>query len=50
MCEANFYLAEWWLAKKGEETARPLLEDVRDNCRHDFIEYSAARAELTRLH
>ena len=49
MCEANFYLAEWWLAKKGVEPALPLLEDVRDNCRHDFIEYSAAGAELARL-
>lgn len=49
MCEANFYLAEWWLSKRGVEAALPLFEDVRDNCRHDFIEYSAAGAELARL-
>jgi lipoprotein NlpI len=49
LCEAHFYLAEWWLAKRGVGAARSLLEDVRDNCRHDFIEYSAARAELNRL-
>jgi len=49
LCEAHFYLAEWWLSKRGVEAARPLFEDVRDNCRHDFIEYSAAGAELARL-
>lgn len=49
LCEAHFYLAEWWLAKKGVDSARPLLQDVRENCRHDFIEYSAAGAELARL-
>jgi lipoprotein NlpI len=48
-CEADFYVAEWWLSRKKTDTARSLLEDVRGNCRHDFIEYSAANAELNRI-
>lgn len=49
VCEADFYVGEWWLAKKNTEAARPLLEDASSGCRHDFIEYSAANAELRRL-
>jgi lipoprotein NlpI len=48
-CEAHFYVAEWWLSRKNAAAARSLLEDVSNNCRHDFIEYSAANAELKRF-
>jgi lipoprotein NlpI len=49
MCEADFYVGEWWLAKKNTEAARPLIESASSLCRHDFIEYSAANVELKRL-
>lgn len=48
-CEADFYIGEWWLAKNDTGEARPLLEDASSQCRHDFVEYSAANAELKRL-
>ena len=49
ICEADFYVGEWWLAKKDKEAARPLIESASNLCRHDFIEYSAANAELKRM-
>jgi lipoprotein NlpI len=49
LCEAHFYVAEWWLAQKNTTAAKPLLEDARDNCPHNFIEYKAALVELKRL-
>lgn len=49
LCEAHFYIAEWWLVQKNKDAAKPLLENARDNCRHDFIEYRAALVELGRL-
>jgi lipoprotein NlpI len=49
LCEAQFYVAEWWLVQKNAETAKPLLKGVQNSCRHDFIEYRAALVELGRL-
>ena len=49
LCEADFYVAEWWLVQKNAAAAKPLLEDVRDHCRHDFVEYAEALVELKRL-
>ena len=49
LCEAHFYVAEWWLVQNNTAAAKPLLEDVRDTCRHDFVEYREALAELRRL-
>lgn len=48
-CEADFYLAEWWLGQKDEASARPLLERAAAQCTHDYIEYSASSLELERL-
>lgn len=49
LCEAHFYIAEWRLTQNDASAAKPLLEDVRDTCRHDFIEYREALVELKRL-
>jgi lipoprotein NlpI len=49
LCEAHFYIAEWWLVQKNTDAAKPLLDDVQTNCRHDFVEYRAALVELGRL-
>jgi lipoprotein NlpI len=48
-CEANFYLAEWWIIQHNAATAKPLLENARDTCPADFIELPAAKRELARL-
>ena len=48
-CEANFYLAEWDLARGQADVAKPLLKEASDNCPKNFVEYSAANIELTRL-
>jgi lipoprotein NlpI len=49
MCEANFYIAEWWLAQKNTATAKALLQSAADNCPLNFVERGAARTELRRL-
>jgi lipoprotein NlpI len=49
LCEAHFYVAEWWLVQNNIAAAKPLLENVRDTCRHDFVEYKEALVELRRL-
>jgi len=49
LCEAHFYVAEWWIAQKNLALAKPLLEAARDGCPHSFIEYLAAGVELKRL-
>ena len=49
LCEADFYVAEWWVVHAKPDTAKPLLMRARDNCRDDFVEYSAAAVELKRL-
>jgi len=48
-CEADFYLAEWYLAHKDTATAKPLLSSAVDRCPKNFIERSASEDELKRL-
>jgi lipoprotein NlpI len=48
-CEADFYVAEWWLARGNPVAARPLLKTAVGQCPRDFIEYGAARFALSRL-
>ena len=48
-CEANFYAAEFLLARNGTAAATPIFLDVAKNCPIDFIELSAAKTELRRL-
>jgi lipoprotein NlpI len=47
-CEADFYLAEWHLARKNAGAAVPLLQSAVTDCPYGFIEQDAARAELKR--
>lgn len=47
-CEANFYVAEWYLARKNPDAAKPLLTQAKAECPHGFIEYFAAQTELKR--
>jgi lipoprotein NlpI len=49
VCEADFYVAEWWLARADAASARPLLARAAANCPHNFLEYRYARIELARL-
>jgi tetratricopeptide (TPR) repeat protein len=49
-CEANFYVAEWWLAQKNTDAAKPLLLEAQAKCPRDFVEYEGANVELKRLH
>lgn len=46
-CEANFYVAEWWLAQKDAASAKPLLQAAAQNCPKNFVEYNDARFELS---
>jgi len=48
-CEADFYVAEWWLARNDATAAKPLLESASQNCPKNFVEYSNARFELSVL-
>ena len=48
-CEADFYVAEWWMAGRNESTAKPLLERAKAECPRGFEEYPAAVTELNRL-
>ena len=45
-CEADFYVAEWWLAHEDTVSAKPLLQAAADKCPKNFIEYDGARFEL----
>ncbi|MDE2182018.1 MAG: tetratricopeptide repeat protein [Alphaproteobacteria bacterium] len=47
-CEADFYVAEWQLARKNPDAAKPLLQQARAECPHNFIEYFAAQTEIDR--
>jgi tetratricopeptide (TPR) repeat protein len=47
-CEADFYTAEWHLARKNKDAAIPLLVSAAKSCPKSFIEYSGARVELKR--
>jgi lipoprotein NlpI len=48
-CEANFYVAEWWLARKDVASAKPLLAAAAQNCPKNFVEYGEAKFELDGL-
>lgn len=48
-CETNFYVAEFLLARNGKEAAIQRLLAANESCPLDFLEYSSARTELTRL-
>jgi len=48
-CEANFYVAEWWLAHQDAASAKPLLEAAAQNCPKNFVEYGEARFELSQF-
>jgi lipoprotein NlpI len=49
LCEADFYVAEWWIAQNGRAAAKPLLARAYSNCPHNFAEYTGAGLELKRL-
>lgn len=49
ICEANFYVGEYYILQSNEETARPLIASAAAMCPDDFIEKAAAQAELNRL-
>jgi lipoprotein NlpI len=48
-CEALFYAAEWQLWQGQAALAQTGFGQALTTCKHSFIEYQAAQAELTRL-
>ena len=48
-CEANFYIGEWQMVRKHADAALPLFKAAAKDCPENFIEYSAASAELARM-
>lgn len=48
-CEADFYIAEWQIARKDVDAAKPLLQKAKDECPKSFYEYYAAITELGRI-
>jgi lipoprotein NlpI len=48
-CEANFYSGEFALLKKNKKEAQRLLKAAADQCPPNFIESTAAVAELIQL-
>lgn len=48
-CEAQFYGAQWYLLRGERAEARSRFEAAARDCPRDFIERSAAAAELERL-
>jgi lipoprotein NlpI len=48
-CEADFYVAEWWLSRNDATAAKPLLESASQKCPKNFVEYPEARFELSTL-
>ena len=49
-CEADFYLAEWYLASQTSEAAKPLLQKATTICPSGYIELDGARIELAQFH
>ena len=49
ICEANFFIAEWMLLHGGTEDALPLFRSAVSDCPRNYLEWSAANAELLRL-
>jgi lipoprotein NlpI len=48
-CEANFYVGTHQLSRGSRAEALARLQEAREGCPKDFIEYDAAVAELKRL-
>jgi lipoprotein NlpI len=48
-CEANFYMGEQALLSGDTTQARRLFGEALNNCDKRFIEYSGAKAEMSRL-
>ena len=46
VCEAKFYIGEWWMMRNRDDAARPLFRDAASTCPHGFIESRAASEEL----
>jgi tetratricopeptide (TPR) repeat protein len=49
VCEANYYLGQWYLIKGDREKALPLFREAQQNCPVDFLERAAASTEIKRL-
>ncbi len=49
MCEANFYLGEWYLINREKEEARLYFTKAKNECPMDVLEYADAVSELERL-
>jgi len=48
-CEANFYVAHWYLLRNERDRALPHLKEAQSDCPHEFLEHEGAIAELHRL-
>lgn len=46
VCEANFYIGEWYLLEGDKGAADPLFRKARDDCPKGFTEADAASDEL----
>lgn len=49
LCEANFYVAQWYLLRNERDRALPLLKEAQSGCPREFLEHEGAVAELRRL-
>jgi tetratricopeptide (TPR) repeat protein len=49
ICEANFYIAQWYLLHKNAGAAKPMLQKAASSCPTDFVELRSASVELKRL-
>lgn len=49
MCEAHFYMGEYYAAKGELQKARAQFEEALKTTVKDFVEYKFARSELKRL-
>lgn len=49
MCEADFYVGQWYLLKHQHGQARRLFHRAKDECPKGFVEYSGAVVELKRM-
>ena len=48
-CEANFYVGEWYLQKRDNVAAKPLLQKAAADCPENFVEREPAQDEIKRL-
>jgi len=48
-CEADFYIAEWQIARGDTQAAKTLIGTAMAGCPKSFIEYQLAREEAPRL-